>query len=53
MLARSMKEWDRRPLERYGFENTAGDCLAFKYMRDVRPAGTGREGGAWGRAVVG
>lgn len=36
MLARAMKEWDRRPLERSGFDSSAGDCLAFKYMRDVR-----------------
>ncbi|GBF92870.1 hypothetical protein Rsub_05489 [Raphidocelis subcapitata] len=35
VLARSMKEWDRRPMERAGFENTAADCLAFKYMRDA------------------
>jgi hypothetical protein len=43
VLARSMKEWDRRPGERQGFQNTAGDCLAFKYMRDVR--GRGGKGG--------
>ena len=44
-LARAMKEWDRRPAERYGFESTAGDCMAFKYLRDVRERG---EGGRWG-----
>lgn len=35
ILARAMKEWDRRANERQGYSNTAGDCLAFKYMRDV------------------
>ncbi|KAI8471380.1 MAG: hypothetical protein J3K34DRAFT_417430 [Monoraphidium minutum] len=35
VLARSMKEWDRRPGERAGFDATAADCLAFKYMRDA------------------
>lgn len=42
-----MKEWDRRPSERQGFANTAADCLAFKYMRDVsagRRLGSGRLG---------
>ena len=35
VLARSMKEWERRPSERRGFSDGPGDCLAFKYMRDV------------------
>lgn len=35
VLARAMKEWDRRPTERHGFDSTAGDCLAFKYLRDA------------------
>ncbi len=35
VLARAMKEWERRPLERNGFTNLPGDCMAFKYLRDV------------------
>ncbi|GAX76910.1 hypothetical protein CEUSTIGMA_g4356.t1 [Chlamydomonas eustigma] len=35
VLARAMKEWDRRLTERYGFSEHPGDCLAFKYMRDA------------------
>eukprot|EP00882_Tetradesmus_deserticola_P013476 GHRQ01014308.1.p1 GENE.GHRQ01014308.1~~GHRQ01014308.1.p1 ORF type:complete len:282 (+),score=62.46 GHRQ01014308.1:65-910(+) len=34
-LARAMKEWERRMGERTGFSNSPGDCLAFKYLRDV------------------
>jgi hypothetical protein len=34
-LARAMKEWERRPGERTGFSDSPGDCLAFKYLRDV------------------
>lgn len=30
-----MKEWDRRTNERFGFSDLPGDCLAFKYLRDV------------------
>jgi hypothetical protein len=30
-----MKEWDRRRGERTGFNNSPGDCMAFKYLRDV------------------
>jgi hypothetical protein len=30
-----MKEWDRRPSERQGFNDGPGDCLAFKFLRDV------------------
>jgi hypothetical protein len=35
VLARAMKEWDRRRGERTGFNNSPGDCMAFKYLRDV------------------
>lgn len=46
VLARSMKEWERRPSERSGFSFAPGDCLAFKYLRDV--SGVGFLGGeAW------
>ncbi|KAG1672767.1 hypothetical protein FOA52_002755 [Chlamydomonas sp. UWO 241] len=34
-LARSMKEWERRPIEREGFSSHPGDCLAFMYFRGV------------------
>jgi len=52
-----MKEWDRRVSERHGFESTAADCLAFKYMRDVSAAvvlrrGEGRGGGLALRVLV-
>jgi len=36
VLARAMKEWDRRPGERSGFTDSPGDCMAFKHLRDVR-----------------
>ncbi len=35
VLARAMKEWERRPGERQGFSDGPGDCMAFKYLRDV------------------
>jgi len=35
ILARAMKEWDRRPGERAGFTDSPGDCMAFKYLRDA------------------
>jgi hypothetical protein len=35
VLARAMKEWERRPTERLGFSDGPADCMAFKYMRDV------------------
>eukprot|EP00195_Chlamydomonas_chlamydogama_P015583 CAMPEP_0202902946 /NCGR_PEP_ID=MMETSP1392-20130828/19415_1 /ASSEMBLY_ACC=CAM_ASM_000868 /TAXON_ID=225041 /ORGANISM="Chlamydomonas chlamydogama, Strain SAG 11-48b" /LENGTH=487 /DNA_ID=CAMNT_0049589829 /DNA_START=253 /DNA_END=1716 /DNA_ORIENTATION=+ len=35
ILARSMKEWERRVSERVGFTDHPGDCLAFKYFRDA------------------
>ncbi|GFH09438.1 uncharacterized protein HaLaN_04578, partial [Haematococcus lacustris] len=35
VLARSMKEWERRPVERTGFTDHPGDCMAFKYLRDA------------------
>jgi hypothetical protein len=51
VLARSMKEWDRRPTERQGFNDGPADCLAFKYLRDVSggrgPGGGGACVGAW------
>ncbi|KAG2436105.1 hypothetical protein HYH02_011615 [Chlamydomonas schloesseri] len=35
ILARSMKEYERRPTERVGFTDHPADCLAFKYLRDA------------------
>ena len=35
VLAKSMKEWERREQERHGFTFHPADCLAFKYLRDV------------------
>lgn len=35
VLARSMKEYERRPTERTGFTEHPADCLAFKYLRDA------------------
>jgi len=35
VLARAMKEWERRPTERDGFSPSPADCLAFKYLRDA------------------
>ncbi|KAF8061091.1 RAF1 [Scenedesmus sp. PABB004] len=35
VLARAMKEWDRRPGERAGFSESPGDCMAFKFLRDA------------------
>uniref|UniRef100_A0A7S3QWT1 Uncharacterized protein n=1 Tax=Dunaliella tertiolecta TaxID=3047 RepID=A0A7S3QWT1_DUNTE len=35
VLARAMKEWDRRPKERTGFSNLPADCMAFKHLRDA------------------
>ncbi|GFR49049.1 hypothetical protein Agub_g11075 [Astrephomene gubernaculifera] len=35
VLARAMKEFERRPQERAGFSEAPGDCLAFKYLRDA------------------
>ncbi|KAG2426314.1 hypothetical protein HXX76_013071 [Chlamydomonas incerta] len=35
VLARSMKEYERRPTERAGFTDHPADCLAFKYLRDA------------------
>lgn len=37
MLARSVKEHERRKGLKEGFSGAPGDCLAFKYYRDVRP----------------
>ncbi len=36
LLARSMKEHERRAGDGLGFSLDSGDCLAFKYYRDVR-----------------
>lgn len=35
VLARAMKEYERRPEERDGFSDSPADCLAFKYLRDA------------------
>lgn len=35
ILARSMKEYERRPMDRHGFSELPGDCLSFKYLRDA------------------
>lgn len=35
MLSRSVKEQQRRMGENEGFSDAPGDCLAFKYYRDV------------------
>ncbi|KAF5836631.1 hypothetical protein DUNSADRAFT_5664 [Dunaliella salina] len=35
VLARAMKEWERRPKERTGFSNLPADCMAFKHLRDA------------------
>jgi hypothetical protein len=40
-LARAMKEWERRLGERTGFDDSPGDCMAFKHLRDVSTAGGG------------
>ena len=36
VLSRSAKEHERRKGEKEGFSKAPGDCLAFKYYRDVR-----------------
>jgi hypothetical protein len=35
VLARAMKEWERRTDERPGFTESPADCMAFKYLRDA------------------
>jgi len=35
MLSRAVKEHERRRGEKEGFSAATGDCLAFKYYRDV------------------
>ena len=35
VLGRAIKEWQRRPDTAVGFSDAAGDCLAFKYLRDA------------------
>lgn len=42
VLARAMKEWERRPTERVGFTESPADCLAFKYFRDVSTEDRGK-----------
>lgn len=44
MLARAIKEHERRDGRREGFADTPADVLAYKYFRDVRGPG-GTEGG--------
>lgn len=36
VLARAIKEHERRDGQREGFADTPGDVLAYKYFRDVR-----------------
>ncbi len=36
VLSRAVKEHERRRGEKEGFSKAPGDCLAFKYYRDVR-----------------
>ena len=36
VLARAVKEQERRKGERDGFSSAPGDCLAYKHYRDVR-----------------
>lgn len=36
-LARALKDQERREGDKLGFSAKPGDCLAFKYYRDVRP----------------
>lgn len=38
-LARAMKEWERRPGDRKGFNDGPADCMAFKHLRDVSADG--------------
>lgn len=35
MLARAVKDHERRDGTKEGFSGTPGDCLAYKYYRDV------------------
>lgn len=35
ILERAVKEQERREGDKEGFTNSPGDCLAFKYYRDV------------------
>lgn len=37
MLSRAVKDHERRGAWKEGFTNHPGDCLAYKYYRDVRP----------------
>lgn len=43
VLARAMKEWERRDMERNGFSNHPGDCMAFKLLRDALETRTREE----------
>ena len=38
VLARAVKEQERRKGEKEGFSAAPGDCLAYKHYRDVRLA---------------
>lgn len=38
LLARAVREHERREGAKRGFSEAPGDCLAFKYYRDVRAA---------------
>ena len=35
ILARAVRERQRRPEHAVGFSEAGGDCMAFKYMRDA------------------
>jgi len=37
VLAKAVKEQERRKGEKEGFSAAPGDCLAYKHYRDVRP----------------
>ena len=41
LLARAVKEQERRSGEKEGFTASPADCLAYKYYRDVRLCLTG------------
>jgi hypothetical protein len=41
LLARAVKEHERREGVKAGFSEAPGDCLAFKYFRDVRTPAAG------------
>jgi len=51
VLAKAVKEQERRKGEKEGFSAAPGDCLAYKHYRDVRPRSRARSG-APGIALV-